>query len=187
MSELHIKNHFVSKSYLKRWQGYDGKICVYRTLVNHQNVPVWKRHYVSAIAYHNHLYTQMVAGVESDELEKWLDKEYESPANAVLDKVVLEQQLSPDDWNILIRFLAAQDVRTPSRLFEHLKLYNESFPEILQSTLNRLKNKLESNEIERSSEEPTYENNSSLIPLKVTTGIVPGENNGYITKAIISE
>jgi hypothetical protein len=148
MSEFHKKNHFVPECYLKRWQDSNNKICAYRTLVSHKNVPVWKRYSVSAIAYHNHLYTQMVAGVESDELERLIDKEYESPANAVLDKVVLEQRLSPDDWNILIRFLAAQDVRTPSRLFEHIKRCNETLPEILKSTLNQLTNKLEKNEIE---------------------------------------
>ena len=122
----------------------------------------------------------MVAGVESDELERWIDKEYESPANAVLDKVVSEQRLSPDDWNILIRFLAAQDVRTPSRLFEHIKRYNETLPDILQSTLNRLANKLERNGIASSSEKPTSDNKSSLIPLKVTTEIIPGEKDGVI-------
>lgn len=180
MNELHIKNHFVPECYLKRWQDSNDKICVYRTLVSHQNIPVWKRYSASAIAFHSHLYTQMLAGVESDALEKWLDKEYESPANAVLDKVVLEQRLSPDDWKILIRFLAAQDVRTPSRLFEHLKRFKESFPDILQSTLNHLKDKLEKNEIESSSKKPTPENNSSLMPLKVTTEIIPGENYGVI-------
>ena len=180
MSELHIKNHFVPECYLKRWQGSNDKICVYRTLVSHQNVPIWKRFPVSTIAYHNHLYTQMVASVLSDDLERWLDKEYESPANAILDKVVSEQRLSAYDWDILIRFLAAQDVRTPSRLFEHIKRYNETLPEILQSTLDKLANKLERNEIAKSNEKVISENNSPIIPLKVTTEIMPGENKRVI-------
>jgi len=180
MSELHIKNHFVSECYLKRWQDSNDKICVYRTLVSHQNVPVWKRFSVSAVAYHNHLYTQMVAGVLSDDLERWLDKEYESPANTILDKVVSEQRLSSDDWDIMIKFLAAQDVRTPSRLFEHIKRSNETLPEILQSTLDKLANKLERDEIASSNEKPIFDNKSSIIPLKVTTERIPGENRGII-------
>ena len=180
MSELHKKNHFVPECYLKRWQDSKNKICVYRTLVSHHNVPLWKKYSVAAIAYHNHLYTQMVAGKESDRLERWLDKEFESPANAVLDKAVLEKRLSPDDWNILIRFLAAQDVRTPSRLLEHLKYYNEKYPEILESTLKELTKKLEGNDIGRNAIKHTSKKYSSLIPMKVTTELIPGEDGGIL-------
>lgn len=180
MSELHIKNHFVPESYLKRWKDSNDKICVYRILVSHQNVPIWKRFSVSAIAYHNHLYTQMVAGGLSDDLERWFDKEYETPANNILDKVVSEKRLSSNDWDLLIRFLAAQDVRTPSRLFEHLKRLNETLPEILQSTLDKLATKLERKEIVCSSEKPISEKKSLTIPIKVTAEKMPGKNEGVI-------
>jgi len=180
MSELHIKNHFVPECYLKRWKDSDNKICVYRILVNHSNVPIWKRYSVSSIAYHKHLYTQMVSGTESDALEKWLDKEYEFPANDVLEKAVLEKRLSPDDWDILIRFLAAQDVRTPARLYEHLKHYNEMLPEILQDTLDKLKVKLEKNGIVALKKQSLPEKNSDLIPLKITKQLKPEKNNGIL-------
>lgn len=120
MGELHIKNHFVPECYLKSWEDQNREIHVYRLLVTHNNVPVWQTKPRSAIAYQKHLYTQVVAGNESDDFEKWLDKEYETPATLVLEKTILEKRLTPEDWTILINFLAAQDVRTPSRLHEHL-------------------------------------------------------------------
>lgn len=107
MNQLREKNHYVPECYLKRWENRFGKVYVYRTLVSHPNVPVWKPFTTSAIAYRKHLYTQIISGSESDEIEKWLDREFESPANAVLDKATAGGRLSKDDWEILIKFLAA--------------------------------------------------------------------------------
>lgn len=180
MSELHIKNHFVPECYLKRWEDSNNKICVYRILVSHSNIPIWRRYTASAIAYHKHLYTQMVSGTESDALEKWLDKKYESPANDALEKAVLEKRLSADDWDLLIKFLAAQDVRTPARLFEHLKRNNEVLSEILQNTLDKLKEKLEKKELVALEKQDRTVKNSDLIPLKLTTKFEPGNSIGIL-------
>jgi len=88
MKQLHVKNHFVPESYLKRWENIDNKIWVYRTLVSNKKVPLWKDYSASAIAYQKHLYTQIIAGNESDELETWFDRNIESPANKVLDRAL---------------------------------------------------------------------------------------------------
>jgi hypothetical protein len=175
MSELHVKNHFVPECYLKRWEDSNHKICVYRTLVSHKNVPVWKKYYSAAIAYQRHLYTRMVSGKESDDLEKWFDSEYETPANEILEKVVLNQKLTVKDWKILINFLAAQDVRTPARLYEHIERSNESLPKILESTLQRLKKKLESDETIDVFKPKVTNQNSPLFPLRITTKPVSRE------------
>ena len=180
MSELHVKNHFVPECYLKRWGDSNNEICVYKTLVSHENVPVWRKYSSGAIAYHRHLYTKIVSGEESDELEKWLDKEYETPANPVLERAVLDKKLSVRDWHILINFIAAQDVRTPARLFEHLERFSKLLPEILENTIQKLRKKLESNEAIDSDKHKTTDLNSSLIPLKVTTESVPGKKHGII-------
>ena len=179
MGELHIKNHFVPECYLKRWTDSDQRICFYRTLVSHDNVPIWDKCSVAAIAYHRHLYTRMVSGEESDEFEKWFDSEYETPANAVLEKAVSNQKLTVNDWHILIKFLAAQDVRTPARLYEHLKRCEESLPEILADTLKKLKEKLECGEkIDVVKKVP--DKTTSLLPMKVTTEPVAGKKDGVI-------
>jgi Protein of unknown function (DUF4238) len=180
MRELHVNNHFVPECYLKRWEDSNHQICVYRTLVSHETVPLWKRYFTASIAYHRHLYTRIVSGKESDEVEKWFDSEYENPANDVLEKAILDQKLTVRDWHILINFLAAQDVRTPARLFEHMERSSKSLPGILEETLQKLKEKLESNESIDTAKHKVSERHSSLLPLRVTTEFVPGKEGGII-------
>jgi hypothetical protein len=78
--EFHRNNHFVPQTYLKRWS-FDGKrIWGYPLLVPHINVPAWSLYSIRGIAYRTHLYTKLALnGEETDEFERWLDKEFESP------------------------------------------------------------------------------------------------------------
>lgn len=182
MSELHIKNHFIPECYLKSWEDQNKEIHIYRLLVTHDNVPMWQTKSRSAIAYQKHLYTQVVAGKESDEFEKWLDKEYETPATIVLEKAILEKRLTPDDWIILINFLAAQDVRTPSRLYEHLDRGSDLMLSSMESVLGKLKDKLEHNSIDEITKSEARRNDLQSIPMKVT--IEPSnDGEGSIVKA----
>lgn len=119
--ELRQKNHFVPENYLKRWADSCGKIFVYQTLVSHERVPLWKTASPGGIAYHHHLYTQIVDGAESDNVERWLSSEFESPAAEVLEKATNDRRMTPDDWKTLSLFVALQDLRTPARMFEMLR------------------------------------------------------------------
>ncbi|MCI5223981.1 MAG: DUF4238 domain-containing protein [Candidatus Electrothrix sp. AR4] len=95
-----------------------------------------------SIAYINHLYTQVVPDREADELEKWLDSEYEHPATLAIEKAVSNKKLSVGDWEKLIKFLASQDVRTPTRLYEHIQRFDKCVPEAINSAFENLKEKL---------------------------------------------
>ncbi len=120
-AQFHAKNHYVPEFYLKRWACEDGRVPTYRIVVSDNRVPEWTRKPVSGIAYHSHLYSQLMADSETDEIERWLDREFESPAEGPIAKAVSGGQLSPEDWTIMTRFLAAQDLRTPARLLEYLE------------------------------------------------------------------
>ena len=50
----------------------------------------------------------------------------------------------PHRREVLIHFLAAQDVRTPARLVEFLQRWYKSFPDFFQNTLQKSVDKLES-------------------------------------------
>ncbi len=176
--QLHVKNHFVPECYLKRWTNDQEKVLVYRTLVNHPNVPVWKSHSVASVAYQKHLYNQIVSGRESDEIESWLDREFESPANEILDKATSEGELTSSDWEILIKFLAAQDVRTPARLFEHIQRAQKELPEILYNVMSEVEGKIKSgdaNEFKTKKKRPV-----EPFPLKITTCIEDGADTGTL-------
>src|SRR3954449_9846959 len=97
------ENHYVPCVYLKSFAGSDGRMQVYRLLVSHPAVRLWKAHSPRAIAYHSHLYTRMMAEGPSDDLEKWLSREFEAPAEAPLQRAVTDQQLSREDWTHLVR------------------------------------------------------------------------------------
>lgn len=180
MRELHVKNHYVPECYLKRWGNIDSKIWVYRTLVAHHAVPIWKDYSTSAIAYHKHLYTQIISGEATDELERFLDKEFEAPADLAIEKATSEKRLSSEDWHILIRFLAAQDVRTPVRLAEHLIQSKEYLPNTLEKILNDVKEKLSRNYIDTFKRKTSSANRHDLFPLKFSKELEDGQKTGIL-------
>jgi Protein of unknown function (DUF4238) len=78
--DFHRDNHYVPQGYLKQWASPQKRLWVYRILVSHPRVPVWKETSVRGVAYHQHLYTRLAAGRETDDFERWLDREFETPA-----------------------------------------------------------------------------------------------------------
>lgn len=166
-------NHYVPQIYLKQWASKDGRLWVYRILVSNDNVPIWKLSLTKGIAYHAHLYTRIIAGGQTDEIEHWLDHEFETLAEHVIKKVVSESRLSPDDWKILIRFLAAQDLRTPSRLSESLEDWNKSLPDLIQTTLEDSVRELEE---AKKKNQPVRQSDilhAELIPMRIQTESYP--------------
>src|SRR5205814_31317 len=86
---FHRDNHYVPRVYLKPWgRESDGRVWTYRVLVEHENVSVWKPFSTKAVANHAHLYTQIAAGIETDQIEKWFDREFESPAEGPIRKAI---------------------------------------------------------------------------------------------------
>ncbi|MFJ3409543.1 DUF4238 domain-containing protein [Pseudomonas protegens] len=142
MSQQHNDNHYVPQLYLKQW-AIEGKVLAYRLLVQNPNVPQWKKYTPKGIAYYRHLYVYTYAKGETDEFERWLDSEFESPAKAAIERATTGQRLTPRDWELLIRYLAAQDVRTPARLREFLVYQQEHLPSQLDEVLPRTLKQLE--------------------------------------------
>ena len=60
----------------------------------------------------------IVRGEEADDIEQWLNREFESPAKEPFQKVLADKELTGGDWEILVRFLASQIVRTPAFLIK---------------------------------------------------------------------
>ncbi|HBO9749947.1 DUF4238 domain-containing protein [Pseudomonas aeruginosa] len=140
--QLRTDNHYVPKLYMKQWAS-NGKILTYRLLVPNDHYPMWKDHTLKGIAYHKHLYTYFSDHEETDEFERWLDREFEQPAEEALRRVVHELPLKPEHWRRLARFSIAQDVRTPARLREFTRRQNETLPALINEVLERTINRLE--------------------------------------------
>jgi hypothetical protein len=178
-------NHYVSRLYLKRFAAPDGRVFTYRILAAHERVRLWKPTAIKGIAYHEYLYTRTVAGVQSDEIEKWLSTEFETPAEEPLMKATSGMHMSQSDWRNLIRFVAAQDVRTPTRLSEDLQRWNKDLPSLLDKTLHDAVGRLES--AKRSGQTVTTAKfpNSEYIPIRVSTAIEPGQKFGTVKSEVI--
>lgn len=131
MKNFHKDNHYVPQTYLKRWSLDDLKIWSYPVLVSHKEVPLWKLHSIRGIAYHPHLYTRISAGNETDEFECWFEKEFETPAEEALEKATSNRHLKAKDYERLIRFAAAQIVRTPAKLSADLEKWRKDMPELI--------------------------------------------------------
>jgi hypothetical protein len=133
--QFHRDNHYVPRLYLKPWASPGSKVWTYRLLVEHENVPVWKPFSSRAVANHEHLYTQIAAGEETDQFEKWFDCEFESPAEEPIRKAISDKQLTREDWKHLVRFLALQDVRTPASFARQMKRLDETLPQLMKETM----------------------------------------------------
>lgn len=132
---MHRDNHYVPGAYLKHWTRDGLKVWSYQVLVAHAQTPLWRERSTRGMAYREHLYTKLVASGESDEIERWLNAEFETPAEEAIEKVISGRRLTPSDWKRLVRFFAAQDVRTPARFLENVRRWSSTVPELVESTL----------------------------------------------------
>ena len=136
---LRTDNHFVARGYLKRWADGQGRVWTHKLLVEHANVREWSPYATSAVAKHQHLYTKMVQGRESDEVERWLDREIESPAEAALERATTEHQLRRNERDKLLRYVAAQQVRTPAFFVRRYPFFRKIVRETLDDTGRELR------------------------------------------------
>jgi len=147
---------------------------------------MWKKRSTRGVAYHQHLYTRLIAGRESDEIERWLDKEFETPAAEALDKATSDSRLTPEDWRLLVRFLAAQDVRTPARLADFLQQWSrdaQSFmDETIKNSVAKAEAAYEAGEELPIPDQPTH---SDGFPVRLTKKIKPGEEYGELRAEMV--
>ncbi len=136
-------NHYVPRLYLKHFADSEGTLYRYQILVSQPNIPTWKRVHVSGVGYLTHLYTRIVLGAETDDIEKWLEHQFETPAAEPLRKAIDHGRLTKTDWETLIRFVAVQIVRTPAFLAENLPRWNQMMPAVLNDVLQDLRRELE--------------------------------------------
>jgi hypothetical protein len=178
-------NHFVPRFYLKRWLSAGDRVWTYRLLVPHSNVPIWKQQSTRGLAHHEHLYSRFIRGNVTDEFEKWLAEEFEGPAEAPFRRAIAGAQLTPDDWGRLIRFVAAQDVRTPARFEEQMNRWRTTLPGIIKESLEEGMREID--DIKRRGQpipkvDPVYSKDCPVSISLHKRG--PGEESGHIKAEI---
>src|SRR5581483_11786554 len=143
-SELPIKqftidSHYVPQHYLGAWSDDGVRVNAYRLVVPNERVVVWKPRAIRGLVKHQHLYTSMLTGEASDEFERWIEREVETPGAEAIDKVRANRRLSPSDWRKLSYYLAALDRRTPAAFLDHLKFYDDNMPSVIENVMAGLR------------------------------------------------
>ncbi|GAB3344958.1 DUF4238 domain-containing protein [Lysobacter tyrosinilyticus] len=168
MHQFRKDNHYVPKVYLKQWVT-GGVIPTYRLLVQNDACPLWRSHSLKGVAYRQHLYTYLIGDEATDEFERWLDSEFEGPAEEAIDRVIREQRLTKDHWRRLARFAVAQDARTPARLKEFLARQAKLMPDLMDRIVLDTARQLEDS-VERATLAKKTLAISKDFPLKVSVG-----------------
>lgn len=167
MAVIHVNNHYVPQMYLRNWSNDGNTIMLYRTLVSNKSVEWWSRKSVEGIGYVQHLYTQRIAEEETDEFERWLDKDIEAPAKYSIEKIVDGLRLSKEDYKNLARFIAAQIARTPAYYTQNREQWSKIVSEALDSIVSKTIQGIQHGEIRKHNDlsaGPTYD--LQRFPLK---------------------
>lgn len=185
MNNFRGNHHYVSQSYLKAWGNKHKRIWTYNTLVSHENVPVWSQAAIKNIANHFHLFTRNMEGSDSDEIEKWMEREIETPAQNALDRIrSVDSSLSSEEWDRLLRYVALHDVRNPARYVDHIKRWKSEMPGIMENVLKSVVREMGLKRAEGTHKSQPFQD-SELIPLKVTKEINPNSDQGYLRAEVI--
>lgn len=143
-------------------------------------MPLWKQVSTRGIAKHQNLYTRIIAGKESDDVEHWLNEEFETPAQESLAKAISDQKLVPEDWHQIIRFLASQDVRTPARLHESLVRWQNDLQTTIEEVLEDSVKKLTLAKQNKTPIDTRPHPQAAYLPIKTTKEFSPGAEYGTL-------
>lgn len=149
-------------------------------------MPLWRERSIRGVGYHSHLYTRIREGAESDDFEQWLNAEFETPAEPVLAKAVSDSRLSKAEWTILVRFLAAQDVRTPARFAESIPEWHRVLPGILNDSLQEAVEKVKAAKVKGQAIEAKQAEFSEYLPIGLKREILPELQEMKITAQIVA-
>ncbi len=133
-SITHI-NHYVARGAFKPWSEDETTVYVYSLLVPTSKNPEWKRRAISGVAWERDLYTTLAEGQEVDDFERWIKTEYEDPGLEAVNKLMQGVQLGTANWQQILRYVAAQAVRTPRNYIEANRRWETTLPAIMQTSL----------------------------------------------------
>jgi len=135
-------HHSVPESYLRGWSHDRIHVMARRLLVPSPQYPEWGEQGIRSLTAYEHLYTSVSSGVESDELEIWLNKEFDSPGAEALSRVRQGAEPTPQDLQRLAFLGASLDVRTPVDYLESKSRWERDLPKMMAATLKRVRRQL---------------------------------------------
>lgn len=179
MNNISRNNHFVAQMYLEAWKNSNNKVWTYDLLVPNENCNLWSEKSTKSIASLQNFYINLKEKEEVDEIEKYLNEEFETSASIPLKKAAKGESLSISDWRAIINYIGCQIVRTPAFVSKMLKKTKEDMGSTFQQTITELAEELNNISVDKLksySNNKEYDNDNKMFPLKIIdTGI---GNNG---------
>lgn len=165
--QLTHANHYVPQFYLKNWSQDGISIFVYSLLVPDSRLKYWKYGKIRSTAVWNDFYTRIEGKRETDDFEKWFNREFETPVKRAFEKLLSGNQINEEESDHITRFVFAQHMRTPAHYEELIKGWRREMPQTMEKTLRRTTKKLEKDPqiVRRKAKIPDYYN---LVPLIMT-------------------
>ena len=165
---------------MEGWSDSERKVWVHRLLVSDHRVPPWSRRSISGIAYHKHLYTQRVDGHDLDDMERWLEREFETPAAEPLRKLRAGHQLRHEEWNRVAAFVAAQDLRTPRSYLELRDKWSQEMPDLMNQVLERVVADLKQGKLRERKPDLEIEYPRGIFDVRIEPPPDPGDDQAVI-------
>ena len=175
---LSRNNHHISQMVLDGWST-NKEVYVYDLLVPNEKVPLWKKSNIKSVASYDSMYVRLKDGEETDDLEKWFSKEYETPAKNALIKARNGEELSKEDWEKLINLIACHIVRSPSFIMNTLEVGRNISTEVFQE----IKEEIESSSNEEIKNKQIDSSNTELFPIHIEKN----EEEGIKVETIIGK
>jgi hypothetical protein len=183
--QFHRENHYAPQVYLRGFASTPERIFTYLTLVSNERVPPWRERSIGGVARLAHLYTRLAAGQETDEIETWLDREFEAPAAEPLRRAISDDRMTPDDWTHIVRFLAAQMVRTPAYFFQNLQGWKDEASTNLSLALEESVRKLEAAKRSGVAVMLPAAITERYIPISIDAEALPGEEMARVKASML--
>jgi hypothetical protein len=179
-------NHSVPRAYLRAWSDDGAQVWARRLLVPHAQYPEWEKRPIRGLAVYEDLYTSVRTGADTDDMEHWLNDEFENPAAPALERVRAGLRPSSNELRSLVLYVAALDLRTPAAYAAMMERTSEQLPEVINSVFEGLKRDLREAARQGRKLEPR---NSTLErpPMHVSVAPVEGKKELAVTVEAVAD
>jgi len=168
MNQFSRDNHYIPQFYLKQWSTGDlHHVWEYKLLVSHENVPDFQLVSIKgSTGWQRDLYTGLIRSKETDEIEHWFANEIEHPAQYVMEKIENCERISNNEMKSLVRFVAAQHVRTPAAYFRAKSIFENCITNVISRDTAKLTHSA-AKYIVQSNDDKKYTRYSKWLPVKL--------------------
>ena len=128
-------NHYVPQFYLKQWSNNGNSVLCYDTIVRHEGQRLWRPAAIKNIACWKDFYSQRQDEEIDDSIEQYIERHYETPAKACLQKLSNGVELNNNDLTCLVDFAILQMARTPAWYNKTNAITADIFADVMEESV----------------------------------------------------